>query len=191
MTSFNQATLDQLKAEATATYKSRIDGFDAYASTCPKTLRPIPGWVIGAEVMVVVAYQSQLIPTYIEYAAKGYVYKDTIPMGGSSVQILLLKPEVPEMVDGKGVRIEGVPYQCDDLIKIHAEVEVKYLAECETKDIATTQAEKDRIYAEALAEVEAEEQAALATKTAERAAQIQARIAEKVTAKPAAKRTAK
>lgn len=203
MTSFNQATLDQLKAEATATYKNRIDGYDAYATTCPKTLRGIGGWVIGAEVAVVVVGPYELIPTYIDYAKKGYTYHPTgtIPMArGGSQQIHFYKPEAPQIEKyldedenekTREVRIEGVPYQCDDLIKIHAEVEVKYLAECEAKDIATAQAEKDRIYAEALAEVEAEEQAALVTKAAERAAQIQARIAEKVTAKPAAKRTAK
>lgn len=63
MTTFNQTTLDQLKAEATATYKNRIDGYDAYASTCLKTLRAIPGWVVGADVVATVVYQSELIPT--------------------------------------------------------------------------------------------------------------------------------
>ena len=220
MTSFNQATLDQLKAEATATYKNRIDGYDAYATTCPKTLRGIGGWVIGAEVAVVVVGPYELIPTYIEYAEKGYTFNKqtgTIPLArGGSQQIHFFKPETPKdeeieceddegnMVkkkvyteDEKGnkvtkkIRKEGVPYQCDDLEKIHAEVEAKYRADCEDKDIAVTQAEKDRIYAEALAEVEAEEQAALAEKAAARASQIQARIAEKATAKPAAKRAAK
>ncbi|WP_141250048.1 hypothetical protein [Pseudomonas sp. ACN8] len=191
MTSFNQATLDALKAEATANYKNRIDGYDAYATTCPKTLRAIPGWVVGADVMATVVYQSELIPTYIDYAAKGYVYKDTIPMVGSSAQILLTKPEKPVDLDGAEVRVQGVQYQSDDIVKIHGEVEAKYRGECEAKDIAATQAEKDRIYAEALAEVEVEEQAALADKAAARAAQIQARIAEKVTVKPATKRTAK
>lgn len=179
MTTFNQVTLDQLKAEATATYKNRIEGYDAYATTCPKTLRAIPGWVVGADVVATVVYQSELIPVYIDYASKGYVYKDTIPMVGCSSQIHLTKPEKPEIVEDKEVRIEGVTYQCDDLIKLHAEVENKYRAECEAKDIAATQAEKDRIYAEALAEVQAEELAALAEKAAVRAAQIQARIAEK------------
>jgi hypothetical protein len=191
MTSFNQAALDALKAEATATYKNRIDGYDAYATTCPKTLRAIPGWVIGADVVATVVYQSELIPVYIDYASKGYAYKETIPMVGSSAQIHLTKPEKPEMVEGKEVRIEGVVYQCDDLRKIHAEIEDKYRAECEASEIAAIQAEKDRIYAEALAEVELEEQAALAEKAEARAAQIQARIAEKATAKPATKRATK
>lgn len=191
MTSFNQAILDALKAEATTTYKNRTDGYDAYATTCPKTLRGIGGWVVGADVTATVVYQSELIKTYIEYAEKGYAYKDTIPMVGSSAQILLTKPEKPEMVDGKEVRIEGVTYQCDDLEKIHVAVEAKYRSDCEVIDAAATHAEKDRIYAEALAEIEAEEQAALADKAVARAAEIQARIAEKATVKPATKRATK
>lgn len=191
MTSFKQTKLDQLKAEATATYKTRIDGYDAYATTCPRTLRPIGGWVIGAEVMVVVPYQSELIKTYIEYAKKGYEYKDTIPTAGSSAQILLTKPEKPIDLDGAQVRVQGVQYQSDDIAKIHTEVEAKYRAACEEADKAASQAEKDRIYAEALAEVELEEQAALAAKATERAAQIQARIAEKTTVKPTAKKAVK
>ncbi|WP_454876064.1 hypothetical protein [Pseudomonas farris] len=194
MTSFNQATLDQLKAKATANYKNRIDGYDAYATTCPKTLRGIGGWVMGAEVAVVVVGPYELIPTYIDYAKKGYTYHPTgtIPMArGGSQQIHFYKPEAPQVADDKELRIEGVPYQCDDLAKLHVEVEAKYRAECEAADAAATKAETDRIYAEALAEVEAEEQVALADKAAARAAQIQARIAEKATAKPAAKRTAK
>ena len=194
MTSFNQAALDQLKAEATTKYKNSIDGYDAYATTCPKTLRGIGGWVIGAEVAVIVVGPYELIPTYIDYAKKGYTYHPTgtIPMArGGSQQIHFYKPEAPQMADGKEVRIEGVPYQCDDLIKVHAEVEAKYRADCEAKDEAAAKAETDRIYAEALAEVEAEEQAALADKAAARAAQIQARITEKAPVKPTAKRTTK
>jgi hypothetical protein len=220
MTSFNQATLDALKAEATTTYKNRIDGYDAYATTCPKTLRGIGGWVTGAEVAVVVVGPYEIIPTFIEYTEKGYTYNKeagTIPLArGGSQQIHLFKPEEPkdeeyecededgnkvkktvyiEDEDGnkvtKKVRIEGVPYQCDDLKKIHAEVEAKYRADCEANDAAATKSEEARIYAEALAEVEAEEAAALTDKAAARAAQIQARIAEKVTAKPATKRATK
>lgn len=191
MTSFNQATLDRLKAEATSTYKNRIDGFDAYATTCPKTLRGIPGWVNGADVTATVVYQSELIPVYIEYASKGYVYKDTIPMVGTSAQILLSKPEKPTMVDGKEVRIEGVTYQCDDIAKIHTEVEAKYRSDCQAKDDAKARAENDRIYAEALLEIEAEERASIAAKAEARVALIQARIAEKAIARPVTKRTTK
>ena len=194
MTSFNQATLDQLKAEATTNYNTRIDGYDAYATTCPKTLRGIGGWVIGAEVAVVVVGPYELIPTYIDYAKKGYTYHPTgtIPMArGGSQQVHFFKPEKPEVIEGKEVRIEGVPYQCDDLIKVHAEVEAIYRAKCEAADNAAIQREKDRIYAQALAEVELEEQAALAEKAVARAAQIQARIAEKATATPATKRATK
>ncbi|MDR6913522.1 hypothetical protein J2X66_000369 [Pseudomonas sp. 3296] len=192
MTSFNQATLDALKAEATNTYKIRTDGYDAYATTCPKTLRAIPGWVIGAEVAVVVVGPYEIIPTYIEYAAKGFTYHPTGTMAtGAGQRIHFYKPESPKMVDGKEVRIEGVPYQCDDIIKIHDEVEAKYRAECAATDKAASEAEEARIYAEALAEIQQEEAAALADKAAVRAAQIEARIAEKSQTKPATKRTAK
>jgi len=68
MTTFNQATLEQLKEQSIAKYKRSTHGYDMHAETCPRTLRPIPKMVVGAEVSMVVPYQAQLIPTYIEYA---------------------------------------------------------------------------------------------------------------------------
>jgi hypothetical protein len=196
MTTFNQATLDQLKDNATATYKNRVHGYDAYAETDPKTLRPIGRMVIAADVIVLVAYQTQLIPTFIEYQAKGYTFKDTIPMVGASAQILLTKPEAPrveEYLDEEGnthtreVRIDGVQYQCDELKKILEEVESKYRADCTEADSAATLAEEQRILAEVTAqvdlEIEQERQARIEAAKAARGQRIQDAIkpAKKVT----------
>lgn len=159
MTTFNAITLAQLADQAVTKYKNSTHGYDMNAETCPKTLRPIGKMIIGAEVFTVVAYQTQIIPTYIEYAAKGYTYSPTgtIPLSNAgSAQIYFLKPETPQVVDGKEVRIEGVQYQCDDIKQILAEVESKYKAHCETADKAAAEEEEARVLAEATAQVDAE-----------------------------------
>jgi hypothetical protein len=180
MTTFNQVTLEQLKEQAIAKYKNRVHGYDAYAETDPKTLRPIGRMVIAADVIVLVAYQTQLIPTFLEYQAKGYTFKDTIPMVGSSAQILLTKPEAPQIIDEKEVRIEGAEYQCDELKEILAEVESKYRAECQAADETAKVAEEARILAEVEAQVDAEieqeRQARIEAARVERGQRIQAAI---------------
>lgn len=183
MTTFNKATLEQLKEQAITKYKNSTHGYDAYADTCPKTARAIGRMVVGAEVVIPVPYQTELIATYIEYAAKGYTYhpNGTIPLNTTgSVQFHMWKPEAPQIVDGKEIRIEGVEYQCDDIKKILAEVESKYKTECEAADKAATLAEEARILDEITAQVDqeiaAEKQARIDAALAERGQRIQAAI---------------
>ncbi|WP_448092708.1 hypothetical protein [Pseudomonas lini] len=181
MATFNQATLEQLKAQAVTKYKDSTHGYDTNAETCPKTLRPIGKMVVGAEVFTVVAYQTQIIPTYIEYAAKGYTYSPTgtIPLSNAgSAQIYFLKPEKPADLNGAEVRVHGVQYQCDDIKQILAEVESKYRADCAEADKAATLAEEQRILAEVTAlvdaQIESERQARIEVAKAERQAMIDA-----------------
>jgi hypothetical protein len=183
MTTFNQATLEQLKEQAITKYKNSTHGYDAYADTCPKTARAIGRMVVGAEVVIPVPYQTELIATYIEYSAKGYTYHPagTIPINTTgSVQFHMWKPEAPQVVHGKEVRIEGVEYQCDDIKKILTEVESTYKAVCEAVDKAAALAEEARILAEVTAQVDAEieqeRQARIEAAKAERGQRIQAAI---------------
>lgn len=190
MTTFNQATLNQLKEQAIAKYKSSTHGYDAFADTCPKTLRAIGKMVVGAVVAVPVVYQTEIINTYIDYTSKGYTYHPTgtIPLSNAgSVQIYFWKPEKPADLNGAEVRVHGVPYQCDDIKQILAEVELNYKAECEAADKAATLAEEARVLAEIEAQVDAEieqeRQARIEAAKAERGQRIQAAI------KPAKKAT--
>jgi hypothetical protein len=188
---FNQTTLEQLKQDAVTSYKSRTHGYDLDYTAEPNARGDYPRKMfLGAEVFTVVAYQAQLIPTYIEYASKGYTYSQTgtFPLSSAgSAQIYFLKPEAPQVVDGKEVRIEGVEYQCDDIKKILAEVESTYKASCEAADKAATLAEESRILAEVTAQVDAEieqeRQARIELARTERGQRIQAAI------KPAKKAT--
>lgn len=192
MTTFNKATLEQLKLQAVTKYKNSTHGYDAYADTCPKTARAIGRMVVGAEVVIPVVYQTELIATYIEYSAKGYTYHPagTIPLNTTgSVQFHMWKPEAPQIekyLDEDGnentreIRIEGVQYQCDDIEKILAEVESKYKTECEAADAAATLAEEQRILDEITAQVDAEiaaeKQARIDAALTERGQRIQAAI---------------
>jgi len=160
MTTFNKTTLDQLKQDAVTDYKSRTHGYDLDCDAEPNARGDYPRKMfLGAEVFTVAPYQVQLIPTYIEYASKGYTYSNTgtSPLSNAgSAQIYFYKPEAPQVVDGKEVRIDGVEYQCDDIKKILEEVESKYKAECEATDKAAALAEEQRILAEVTAQVDAE-----------------------------------
>lgn len=183
MTTFNQATLEQLKEQAVIKYKNSTHGYDAYADTCPKTARAIGRMVVGAEVVIPVPYQTELIATYIQYSAKGYTYHPagTIPINTTgSVQFHMWKPEAPKVVDDKEVRIEGIEYQCDDIKKILTEVESTYKAACEAADKAAALAEEARTLAEVTAQVDAEieqeRQARIEAAKAERGQRIQAAI---------------
>ncbi len=183
MTTFNQATLEQLKEQAIAKYKSSTHGYDMYAETDPKTGRAIGKMVVGAEVFTVVAYQTQIIPTFIEYTSKGYTYSETGTISLSnagSAQIYFYKPEAPVDLNGAEVRYEGVQYQCDDIKELLTEVESKYKAQCEAADRAAALAEEQRILAEVTAQVDAEieqeRQARIETARAERGQRIQAAI---------------
>ena len=178
---FNQTTLDQLKEQAIAKYKNTTHGYDAFADTDPKTLRAIGRMVVGAEIVIPVIYQTELIPTFIEYTSKGYTYHPagTIPLNSTgSVQIHLWKPEKPAEFNGAEFRIEGVQYQCDDIKQILAEVESKYRADCETADKAAALAEEQRLLAEVTAmvdaEIEQERQARIEAARVERGQRIQA-----------------
>jgi hypothetical protein len=148
--------------------------------------------VIGAEVFTVVAYQAQIIPTYIEYAAKGYTYSPTgtIPLSNAgSAQIYFLKPEKPVDFNGAEVRVQGVEYQCDDIEKILKEVESTYKASCEAQDKLAVVEEEARVLAEITAQVDAEieqeRQTRIQAAQTERDQRIQAAL--KPTAKKAAK----
>lgn len=181
MTTFNATTLEQLKDQAVTKYKNSTHGYDMNAETCPKTLRPIGKMIVGAEVFTVVAYQTQIIPTYIEYVAKGYTYSPTgtIPLSNAgSAQIYFLKPEKPVDFNGAELRVHGVEYQCDDLAKILQEVESKYRADCAEADATATLAEEARILAEITAQVDAEieqqRQSRIEAAKAERQAMIDA-----------------
>jgi hypothetical protein len=197
---FNQTTLAQLKQDAVTSYKNRTHGYDLDYTAEPNARGDYPRKMfLGAEVSTVVAYQAQLIPTYIEYASKGYTYSQTgtIPLSSAgSAQIYFYKPEAPQLEvfeDEEGnsqtreTRIEGVEYQCDDIKKLLEEVESKYRTECEAADKAATLAEESRILAEVTAQVDAEieqeRQARIELARTERGQRIQAAI------KPAKKAT--
>ncbi|NBA96833.1 hypothetical protein [Pseudomonas sp. R5(2019)] len=191
MTTFNATTLEQLKEQSISKYKNTVSGYDSHAETCPKTLRAIGKMVVGAVVAVPVVYQTQIIDTYIEYASKGYIYHPhgTLPLGNAgSVQIYFFKPEIPIDLNGAEVRVTGVQYQCDEILKIVTEVEQSYRAECKAADAAAVLAEQQRIQTEIEAmvdaEIELERQARIDAAKADRLA----RIAAAATAKPATKK---
>ncbi|WP_236190204.1 hypothetical protein [Pseudomonas pharyngis] len=100
--------LQALKDAATASYKGRQHGYDAYADTDPKTGRPIAKMVTGAYTPELVLTPDQIIPTYLAKIAEGYTLHEfgTMQHVGTSHYIYFYKPEAQQRVDIKALLLE-------------------------------------------------------------------------------------
>lgn len=116
--------LQALKEAASAAYKNRQHGYDAFAETDPKTGRSIAKMVIGAYAPELVLSPAQIIPTYLAKIAEGYTLHEfgTMQHAGPSHYIYFYKPEAQQRADIKA---------------IHLEVETKYKREIEEHNNAT------------------------------------------------------
>lgn len=100
--------LQALKDAATASYKGRQHGYDAYADTDPKTGRPIAKMVTGAYAPELVLTPAQIIPTYLAKIAEGYTLHElgTMQHVGTSHYIYFYKPEAQQRADIKALLLE-------------------------------------------------------------------------------------
>ncbi|MGF6558181.1 hypothetical protein ABIA48_004561 [Pseudomonas sp. S30_BP2TU TE3576] len=114
----NKQELQALKEAATAAYKNRQHGYDAFAETDPKTGRAIPKMMIGAYAPELVLSAAQIIPTYLAKIAEGCTLHEfgTMQHVGASQYIYFYKPEAQQRADIK---------------TLHLEVEAKYKKEIE------------------------------------------------------------
>lgn len=156
--------LQALKEAASATYKGRQHGYDAYAETDPKTGRPIAKMVTGAYVFERVPSAVQIIPTYLTKIAEGYTLHEfgTIQaFGAVYVDIYFYKPEAQQRADIKALHLEveakykkGIEEHNNAVVARQVELEQENIdRQVETELAAERQAQRDVIEARIRAEL--------------------------------------
>ncbi|WP_207265144.1 hypothetical protein [Pseudomonas sp. GW101-3H06] len=91
----NKAELAALKDAAKEKFYNTQHGYDQFAFTDPKTLRPIGGMVKGAYTYFTVVYLTEILKTYIEKIELGYTLHElgAQPLTGHSVNIYFYRPQ--------------------------------------------------------------------------------------------------
>lgn len=111
--------LQARKAAAEEQFRGRKSGINHFAGNDPVTGRPVGGYVEGGIEAVLVKYAEDLIPTYIEYTAKGYTLTSVgvVSINASTWEIYMNRPEeqVRSLLDAILQKVE------DDYV---AEIEV-------------------------------------------------------------------
>lgn len=88
--------LQARKAAAEEAFRGRKAGVNHFAGVDPVTGRPVGGYQDGGIEAVLVKYAEDLIPTYIEYTAKGYTLTTigTVALDANTFEVYLRRPEV-------------------------------------------------------------------------------------------------
>lgn len=91
----DQRELQSRKAAAEEQFRGRKGGINHFAGVDPVTGRPVGGYQDGGIEAVLVKYAEELIPTYIEYTAKGYTLTTigTIALNANTFEIYFNRPE--------------------------------------------------------------------------------------------------
>lgn len=92
---FSKTELAALKEAAREKYMNTQHGYDAFASTCPKTGRAIAGHVDGAYIPVLVVYPTEILRVYKEKLAEGYSLHELeiVPFHGQSMNLYFYRPQ--------------------------------------------------------------------------------------------------
>jgi hypothetical protein len=87
--------LQSRKAAAEEQFRGRKSGINHFAGVDPVTGRPVGGYQDGGIEAVLVKYAEELIPTYIEYTARGYTLTSigTIALDANTFEVYFNRPE--------------------------------------------------------------------------------------------------
>ncbi|QJI38623.1 hypothetical protein [Pseudomonas sp. ADAK13] len=93
--SIDSRELQTRKAAAEEQFCGRKAGINHFANVDPATGRPVGGYQDGGIEAVLVKYAEDLIPTYIEYTAKGYTITTigTVAINANTWEIYFNRPE--------------------------------------------------------------------------------------------------
>jgi len=91
----DQRELQSRKAAAEEQFRGRKSGINHFAGVDPVTGRPVGGYQDGGIEAVLVKYAEELIPTYIEYTAKGYTLTTigTVALDANTFEVYFNRPE--------------------------------------------------------------------------------------------------
>ncbi|NWB27291.1 hypothetical protein [Pseudomonas gingeri] len=157
--------LQARKAAAEEQFRGRKSGINHFAGNDPVTGRPVGGYVEGGIEAVLVKYAEDLIPTYIEYTAKGYTLTSigVVSINASTWEIYMNRPE------------DQIKPLLDVILQ---KVEDDYLAEVQTYNDAIV----DKAVAEQLAMDERREAKELAEAAKARRERVEAEVRAALTA---------
>lgn len=87
--------LQSRKAAAEEQFRGRKSGINHFAGVDPVTGRPVGGYQDGGIEAVLVKYAEDLIPTYVDYTAKGYTLTaiGTVALNANTFEIYFNRPE--------------------------------------------------------------------------------------------------
>lgn len=87
--------LQARKVAAEEAFRGRKAGVNHFAGVDPVTGRPVGGYQDGGIEAVLVKYAEELIPTYIEYTAKGYTLTTigTVALDANTFEVYFNRPE--------------------------------------------------------------------------------------------------
>ncbi|MGB3123774.1 MAG: hypothetical protein WBB95_08200 [Pseudomonas sp.] len=93
--SLDPKELQARKSAAEEAFRGRKAGVNHFAGVDPVTGRPVGGYQDGGIEAVLVKYAEELIPTYIEYTARGYTLTSigTIALDANTFEVYFNRPE--------------------------------------------------------------------------------------------------
>jgi hypothetical protein len=154
--------LQSRKAAAEEQFRGRKSGINHFAGVDPVTGRPVGGYQDGGIEAVLVKYAEELIPTYIEYTAKGYTLTTigTVALDANTFEVYFNRPEaqVKPMLAAILQKVED-DYKAE--IEIHNEKFIQDQVDAQLRvDLAREERERAVAEAERRAKVERDIRAA-------------------------------